>query len=162
MKCEDIQIGLNEFIDNELSFKESQIIKEHIDECKHCFREIESIKRLKKQVISLEPSLSNDFDLKLQQRINEVNHKSRYRKVLPIAASIALIVPLIAYLTFQPPIATQQKFIIELQSIGKSISNDDDDFHKWTQLGDSNESMECSGSISGSYCSFDLSYFPEA
>jgi hypothetical protein len=47
MKCEDIQIGLNDFIDNELGFKNSQIIKKHIDECKHCFREAECVKGIK-------------------------------------------------------------------------------------------------------------------
>lgn len=161
MKCEDIQIDLSEFIDNESNFENSNIIKNHIDECELCFREVESFKRLKKQLVSFSPSLSSDFDLRLQQRINEANTKSRFRTVLPIAASIALVVPLIHYLTFQPPVNPHHEFIVELQSIGKTTSNDDGNFHKWTQLNDSNESLECSGSISGSYCSFDLSYFPE-
>lgn len=166
MKCEDIQIGLSEFIDNELHFKNSQIIKEHIGGCKLCFREVENIRRLKKQLVSFEASLCSDFDLKLQQRINEANKRSLFRKALPLAASIALVVPLVDYLAFQAPVAVQHDFIIELQSIGKMTLNDNDNenenFHKWTQLNDSKESLECSGSISGSYCSLDLLYFPQA
>ena len=161
MKCEDIQFSLNEFIDNELDFENSQIIKEHINDCTLCFREFENIKRLKKHLVNFQPTLSNDFDLKLSQRINAANHKSRLYKAFPLAASIALTIPLIHYLTFEPTISIHNEFIIELQSIGKVISYDDDNFHKWTQLSDSNESLECSGSISGSYCYFDLSYFPE-
>lgn len=155
MKCENIQIDLSEFIDNELSFEKSQVIKAHIGECKLCFLEIESIKRLKNQLVSFEASLSSDFDIKLKQRINKANEKSLFRKLLPLAASIALTVPLVYYLTFQSPVTVQHDFIIELQFIGKTTINNDENFHKWTQLDDFKDSLECSGLISDSYCSLE-------
>ena len=75
MKCEDIKIALSEFVDNELNFKKHNAIKEHIDGCEQCSREVDSISTLKNQLARFESSLSSDFELKLHQRINKVNHK---------------------------------------------------------------------------------------
>ena len=161
MKCEDIQIRLDEFIDNELDIVSSQAVKGHIEKCQSCFGETESIRWLKHQLVSSAPSLSEDFDLKLQERINKANSKSDLRKFLPIAASIALIAPLVYFLKLQPPVEVQNKYILELQSLGKTAFNDIENFHVWTQSENSDENLKCSSATLDSYCSIDLLNFPK-
>ncbi len=161
MKCENIRIDLSKFIDNELSFDSHLIISEHLDECEQCTHEVKSIQQLKQQLESLDiPTLSDDFNIKLQDRINKDNYKNRLRKLLPIAASIALIVPLTYFLTIKPQEEVQNDFMVELLSAGNSTNNDYEDFHKWTQIDDPNENLACGNSLSTNHCALDLSYVP--
>ncbi|KGJ95927.1 anti-sigma factor family protein [Colwellia psychrerythraea] len=160
MKCEDIKIALSEFVDNELNFNKHSAIKEHIDGCEQCSREVDNLSTLKNQLARFESSLSSDFEFKLHQRINKVNHKSRFHKFLPLAASIILIVPLVHYLAFMTAVTMLDGSIHELKYIGKTTSSDDEQFHKWTQLDDSNKKLACSGSAAGSDCFVEIPYVP--
>ncbi|KXI30427.1 hypothetical protein AX660_10710 [Paraglaciecola hydrolytica] len=159
MKCNDIQINLGEFMDNEMNHEKSLMIKKHVQECKQCFNQTQNILFLKQQLESLKgPSLNSDFEIKLQERIKKSNTKSNYSKFLALAASIALIAPLVHYLTFQPQLNVQKQFIIELESIGKTAFDEYESFHKWTQVVSSEESLVCGDAMSKRYCSLDKQY----
>jgi len=165
MKCKDIQINLSEFIDDELKVESSLIIQNHLGECKQCSHKIESIRQLKQQLISLDtPSLNDDFEIKLQKRIHKATSRSRFSQFLPLAASVALIVISVSiahYSTFQPHLNVKNQFITELESIGKTRLSEYENFHKWTQLVNSQESLECGNLRSKKYCSLDLEYLSD-
>lgn len=159
MKCEDIQIDLNKFIDNELSYENNLIINEHLNKCDQCLHKVKTIHKLKLQVVSLElPTLKDDFNIKLCARINKDNLRSRFSKLLPIAASIALIIPLTYFLTIKPTAEVENSFVVELLVAGNSINNDYEDFHQWTQINDLQENLACSNSKPTSHCSLDSPY----
>lgn len=163
MKCEDVQINLNRFIDNELNADSCLIISEHLVECEQCLHQVKSIQNIKQQLVSLEvPPLSDDFTIKLQGRINRDHYKGSLRKLLPIAASIALIVPLTYLLTNKPPAKVQNDFVSELISAGNSTNNDYENFHMWTQIDDAKEHLVCDNSKTTNYCSLDFTYIPRA
>ena len=124
---------------------------------------VDSIKKLKHQLESIDiPKLSDDFNIKLQVRINKDNYKNHFRKLLPIAASVALIAPLTYFLTINPQEEVQNDFIVELLSAGNSINNDYEGFHKWTQIDDTNEGLACGNSLSTNHCSLELSNVPSS
>ena len=165
MNCKDIQINLGDFVDNELNVERRLMIKEHIHECEQCFLKIERARALKQQLKSLDvPSLNDNFEIKLQKRINETSSRDSFSKFLPLAASVALIlfiVPVTHFSTFQPQLNVNNKFITELESIGKTASSEYENFHKWTQLVNSEQSLKCGNSMSKKYCSQDIEYLSE-
>tara|TARA_R110002167_G_scaffold253769_1_gene460069 strand:- start:50 stop:502 length:453 start_codon:yes stop_codon:yes gene_type:complete len=146
-------------MDNELDHDKSLTIRKHIQECNQCFNETQNILLLKQQLESLNvPSLSSDFEKRLQERIKKSNTKSSYSKFLAIAASMALIAPLVHYLTFHPQLNENKQFIIELESIGKTRIDEYESFHKWTQVVSLEESLVCGDVMSKRYCSLDKQY----
>ena len=66
MKCDEIREKLTEFLDNESSEIEHQIIQSHLDDCAGCANELDSLRESLtdfRRLKSIEPSRNWDFEL---------------------------------------------------------------------------------------------------
>lgn len=156
MRCKDIQIDLNKFIDNELSHENNLIINEHLNKCKQCQDDVKALQNLKSTIASLEmPTLKDDFNITLNNRLNNNSLHKKFKRLLPLAASIALLVPLTYFLTYTPTTEVGKILAVELLTAGNSSNNDYEEFHQWTQVSDLQGNLACSNLEPMSYCSLD-------
>lgn len=149
MDCKNIGPDLEKLIDEEICTQRKIIVETHLLSCDACNDEKKRIEHLKKRVLDMQgPQLSDTFNIKLLDKVNQTKPRNFSRLFWPLAASFLLGSILLTYLSKQQTAIVGNDLVIELQSIGKPPV-DQEEFHQWTQI-DGN--LLCAGFFSNGDC----------
>ncbi|MCF6348430.1 MAG: HEAT repeat domain-containing protein [Flavobacteriaceae bacterium] len=130
MKCDKIQNSILDYIENNLSEKESAEFVNHMNTCENCKTELKEMQEL----LSIIPndiiehpseSLRNNFEKMLseekqQTKIVKLNSKSNWKSFLQIAASVALLISVFLFGRYQQTQQINQE-VVELKNESLAI-----------------------------------------
>jgi hypothetical protein len=169
MNCNNAQQDMYRFIGGDLPHNIAKNLVDHLDSCQSCVMCLEDMKATKSFFQKLStPSLSGDFNEKLQRKISELEpqtvtqaevvafvveepvnpklteSKVGYFRYQALAASVALFAILILVIVGQQPIQIDNKqFDLVTESLLLESPNKfDEDFIKYTQMAQQ-EDMVC-------------------
>ncbi|MEO0092136.1 MAG: zf-HC2 domain-containing protein [candidate division WOR-3 bacterium] len=125
MKCKSVQEKLIDYLNQELSFRDTQKIAEHLKQCAVCSRELQELKSVlaltqEFQLETCYPYPSEDFLIQVRHKIKNLQPKPKVLpRLIPVFASamILLVVIIATYIvnTKKMPTASEDQLFTELK-----------------------------------------------
>ncbi len=95
MRC-PTEKQISSLVDGEVTESEAAVLREHIRQCSHCERTLDTMVRLNAALGSMRPELdSESLARRVKTRINEEREKAAGGMLLPLWARVALVTALV-------------------------------------------------------------------
>jgi len=92
MNCKGVDSLLSPYLDGELSGREMRLVREHLNVCSNCLRELEVVRQLKADVAFLpEPIVDEDFEERLVQAVLGTQKSRQGRFRVALAGGLAFV-----------------------------------------------------------------------
>jgi predicted anti-sigma-YlaC factor YlaD len=152
MKCETIFSQLSSYVDDELDGKGLLEIKQHLQSCENCQKQLHEIKNVKRLLTDISaPQVSASFEKNLLQRTKKLEKKQYFQWSLSIAASFLLVVSLVNILdTNSPNNSSDKEFSKNHRPVDIKLSIEE--FNKSTQFTNTTLVLECDDVSVGGAC----------
>ncbi|MCX7785475.1 MAG: zf-HC2 domain-containing protein [candidate division WOR-3 bacterium] len=101
MLCEKVQAKLIDYLNQELSLKETQKITEHLKQCARCSMELQTLKSIialvrEVRMVKRYPYPAEDFLIQVRRKIKNLQPKPKaFSRLIPVFASVVILLVVI-------------------------------------------------------------------